>query len=256
MSSKSTRRRGRFATATALAACGGLLAIAPAAAGAAASECGPMAMAQPFVDHLDSAHLQTSPGNQVKDLMHVDAYVLAHTVLIESMLAPLVPTIAGVEGPFVDHVDSAHLQTSPINQAKDLLKADDYVLAHTVLVASMLAPLASGTGCPGEEPAPAPPAAAAPGAPAAMAMGGHSTIDITMSGLAYSPAAITVAPGSTVKWTNMEDAPHTITSKGGGMLKSKTLQKGGSFSFQFATPGVYAYYCTVHPNMTGTVSVG
>jgi plastocyanin len=80
-------------------------------------------------------------------------------------------------------------------------------------------------------------------------------IDIVMSGLAYSPAAVTVAPGAIVKWTNKEDAPHTITSKGGSTLKSKTLQKGGSFTFTFSTPGTYAYYCTVHPNMTGTVTV-
>lgn len=78
---------------------------------------------------------------------------------------------------------------------------------------------------------------------------------VTMSNLAFSPAAITVAPGSMVMWTNKDDAPHTITSKGGGALKSKTLQKGSSFSYTFATAGVYAYYCSVHPNMMGTVTV-
>jgi plastocyanin len=37
-------------------------------------------------------------------------------------------------------------------------------------------------------------------------------------------------------------------------MKSKTLQKGGSFSYTFATGGAYSYYCAVHPNMTGTVT--
>lgn len=255
MSRNTTRKRGCFTTAAAAVTCGTALALGPAVGGASAAECGTTAMAQPFIDHINSAHLETSPFNQVRDLMNVDAYVLAHTVLIESMLAPLMPTVAGAEGPFGDHIDSAHLETSPVNQVKDLLKADDYVLAHTVLVQSMLAPLVAGTGCPGEAAAPAPAAPAASAAPGAPAQGGHSMTAVTMSNLAFSPAAITVSPGSMVAWTNKEDAPHTITSKGGGVLKSKTLQKGSSFSYTFATAGAYAYYCSVHPNMKGTVTV-
>jgi plastocyanin len=79
--------------------------------------------------------------------------------------------------------------------------------------------------------------------------------EVTMSGLAFSPAAVTVTAGSMVTWTNKEDAPHTVTSKGAGTLKSKNLQKGNSYSHTFATPGTFAYYCTVHPNMMGAVTV-
>jgi plastocyanin len=264
---KHSKRRGRrYAMAAVVASCATALALGPAVGPAAAEgDCGAMAMAQPFLDHIDSAHLETSPFNQVKDLMNVDAYVLAHTVLVENMLAPLMPTVMGTVEPFVAHVDSAHLETSPFNQVKDLLKADDYVLAHTVLVESMLAPALSGSGCPGEEAAAAPAAPAAPTAPAAPAPAdaaspvhgsGHSaTAEVTMSGLAYSPAALTVPAGTTVTWTNKEDAPHTITSKGGSTLKSKTLQKGASFSHMFMTAGTFPYYCTVHPNMTASVTV-
>ena len=76
-----------------------------------------------------------------------------------------------------------------------------------------------------------------------------------MSGLAFSPAAVTVPAGSMVTWTNKEDAPHTITSKGTGSLRSKNLKKGDSYTYMFMTPGVFSYYCTVHPNMMGTVTV-
>ena len=78
---------------------------------------------------------------------------------------------------------------------------------------------------------------------------------VTMSGLAFSPAAVTVSPGSMVTWTNKEDAPHTIASKGGGALKSKNLQKGDSYTYTFSTAGTFSYYCTIHPNMTGKVAV-
>jgi plastocyanin len=96
-----------------------------------------------------------------------------------------------------------------------------------------------------------PPAPAPAPAPAGHAMG----VDVTMDHLAFAPAAVTVPAGSTVTWTNKEDAPHTITSRGGGGLRSKTLQKGGSYSVTFPTAGVYSYYCAVHPNMTGSVTV-
>jgi amicyanin len=262
---KKTQRRGRrFAMAAAAASCGTAIVLGPAAGGAAAAECGVTAMVNPFVDHVNSAHLETSPFQQARDLMDVDAYVLAHTVLVESMLAPVLPTVAGTEDPAVSHIDSAHLETSPFQQARDLLDVDDYVLAHTVLVESMLAPAVSGTGCPGEEAAAAPAAPAAPApatapaapAPAAPAHGGHSmSADVTMNDLAFSPADVTVPAGSTVTWTNKEDAPHTVTSKGGGALKSKNLQKGDTYSHMFMTAGTYSYYCTVHPNMMGKVTV-
>ena len=270
MKNHTTRAARRFATAAAVATCGTALALGPAVGGAAAADCGAAAVMQPGIDHINSAHLETSPYQQARDLMSVDSYVLAHTVLAESILAPLIRSILGAESPAVDHINSAHLETSPYQQVADLLKVNDYVLAHTVLVESMLAPVLSGTGCPGGSaaaapaPAPAAPAAPAPAPATAPAHGmGHSmgteasstTTEVTMSGLKFSPATVTVPAGSTVTWTNKEDAPHTITSKGGSDLKSKNLQKGGSFSHTFTAPGAYNYYCTVHPNMMGTVNV-
>jgi plastocyanin len=269
MNKQSRRRRGRRVAAI-VASCGTALVLGPAAGSAAAADCGVAAMAQPLVDHIDSAHLETSPLQQVKDLMNVDAYVLAHTVLLEHVLAPLVPTVEGTVTPFVDHVNSAHLERSPLQQVRDLLDVDDYVLAHTVLVEHMLEPALSGTGCPTDgapgmpvapgSAAPAPTMPSMPSMPAAPAppsppAGPATGAAVTMDHLAFAPAAVTVPAGSTVTWTNREDAPHTVTSQGGGGLRSKTLQKGATYSVAFSTAGVYSYYCTVHPNMKGTVTV-
>src|SRR3954451_22965882 len=62
-----------------------------------------------------------------------------------------------IADPLIDHVNSAYLERSPLQQARDLADVDDYVLAHTVLVESLLKPVLEGCADPGQAaPAPAP----------------------------------------------------------------------------------------------------
>ena len=70
----------------------------------------------------------------------------------------------------------------------------------------------------------------------------------------FTPQQITVKAGTTVVWTNGDDIPHTVTSKT-GIFKSKALDTDDKFSFTFATPGKYDYFCALHPHMTGTIVV-
>jgi plastocyanin len=93
----------------------------------------------------------------------------------------------------------------------------------------------------------APRAVAAQPAPAAAA-------EVEIDQFAFVPQRITVKAGTTVTWINKDDAPHTIASSN-KLFKSKALDTGGKFSFTFTTPGTYAYFCSVHPHMTGTVVV-
>ena len=72
---------------------------------------------------------------------------------------------------------------------------------------------------------------------------------------AFSPATITVAPGTTVVWTNGTNAPHTVTADDGSW-GSDVLNQGDTYSYTFQTPGVYAYQCAIHSFMHGTVIVG
>jgi len=71
---------------------------------------------------------------------------------------------------------------------------------------------------------------------------------------AFEPAAVEVPVGATVTWTNSGGAPHTATANDGA-FNSGTLQPGGSFSNTFATAGSFPYFCEIHPQMTGTVTV-
>ena len=95
-----------------------------------------------FLMHLNAAHLETSPGQQVAEALSVDQYVKTHTVLVENMIKPLVAGSDDALGLFLQHVYAAHLEASPGQQVTDLLAVDQYVKTHTVLIENMLAPLA------------------------------------------------------------------------------------------------------------------
>jgi plastocyanin len=70
----------------------------------------------------------------------------------------------------------------------------------------------------------------------------------------FLPQRVTVKAGTTVTWSNDDDDSHTVASSS-KLFKSKALDTGDQFSFTFTTPGTYAYICSVHPYMTGTVVV-
>jgi plastocyanin len=90
-------------------------------------------------------------------------------------------------------------------------------------------------------------------APAATPAG---AVSVSIKNYAFAPAALTVASGTKVTWTNFDTAPHTVTiSSGPVTFSSPTLQKGDTFTYTFTTPGTYAYYCAVHPDMTAKVIV-
>jgi LPXTG-motif cell wall-anchored protein len=74
----------------------------------------------------------------------------------------------------------------------------------------------------------------------------------------FDPDQLTVAPGTTVTWVNEGEAPHTVTSTDGKELDSATLQPGDTYSFAFKEDDAgetYAYQCTIHQEMTASVTV-
>ena len=77
---------------------------------------------------------------------------------------------------------------------------------------------------------------------------------VGMDHTAFIPSEITVAPGTTVTWVNVEAMPHTVVDLNKA-FRSKTLVKDATFSFTFTTAGDYNYLCSIHPNMKGKVIV-
>jgi plastocyanin len=79
-------------------------------------------------------------------------------------------------------------------------------------------------------------------------------VPVSIANFTFAPADLTVAPGTTVTWTNHDDIPHTVTSTDGA-FRSHALDTDDSFSFTFEKTGSYRYFCSLHPHMVGTIRV-
>ena len=83
-----------------------------------------------------------------------------------------------------------------------------------------------------------------------------SPMEVKIDNFSFGPAALTVAAGTTVTWTNRDDIPHTVVStEDPKAFKSKVLDTDEKFSFTFSKAGTYLYFCSIHPKMTGKVIV-
>jgi plastocyanin len=86
----------------------------------------------------------------------------------------------------------------------------------------------------------------------------------------YKPSSVTVADGTSVKWTNSTGVQHTVTrctpaacngmGPGTGTdssFTSATIAAGGTFTHTFHGKGTYNYYCAIHgyATMHGSVTV-
>jgi len=81
-----------------------------------------------------------------------------------------------------------------------------------------------------------------------------SSAEVKIDNFSFGPTTLTVAPGTTVTWTNRDDIPHTVVSDD-KVFKSKVLDTDEKFSYTFTKPGTYGYFCSIHPKMTGKVVV-
>ena len=78
---------------------------------------------------------------------------------------------------------------------------------------------------------------------------------VSIDNFTFSPQKLTVKAGTTVTWTNKDDIPHGIAASNNAFTRSKALDTNDSYSFTFTTPRTYAYFCYIHPHMTGTIVV-
>jgi plastocyanin len=84
---------------------------------------------------------------------------------------------------------------------------------------------------------------------------GGGSVAIKMQNIAFAPKATTVKVGEKVTWTNDDSVTHNVTANSGADFKSKDFGNGGTFSFTPDKAGTIKYVCTIHPGMTGTLTV-
>jgi amicyanin len=78
--------------------------------------------------------------------------------------------------------------------------------------------------------------------------------EVHIDNFAFTPAEVTISPGTTVTWENRDDIPHNVVASNKA-FRSKVMDTEQKFSFTFGTPGVYEYFCALHPHMKGKVIV-
>jgi len=77
---------------------------------------------------------------------------------------------------------------------------------------------------------------------------------VTIDNFTFGPKELTVPVGTTVKWVNHDDIPHTVANKD-NLFRSKALDTDDSYSYTFANAGKFDYFCGLHPYMVGKIIV-
>ena len=79
-------------------------------------------------------------------------------------------------------------------------------------------------------------------------------VRVEINQMRFEPASLTIAAGTTVTWVNDDESPHTVTDRG-RVFRSAALDTKDRFTYTFATPGEFTYFCTLHPMMVGKIVV-
>jgi plastocyanin len=81
------------------------------------------------------------------------------------------------------------------------------------------------------------------------------TTSVALRNIAFNPRAIQVTPGATVQFTNNDGIAHNVTFSSISITGATDFTSGSLSVVMPVTPGTYAYHCTIHSGMTGSVLV-
>ena len=77
---------------------------------------------------------------------------------------------------------------------------------------------------------------------------------VVIQSFAFAPQTVNINTGESITWTNKDPVDHTATANNGAF--DKPVRAGTSVTVAFSVVGTYAYHCSIHPSMTGTIVVG
>jgi plastocyanin len=100
----------------------------------------------------------------------------------------------------------------------------------------------------------APSAAASSAASAAASAPAAGAAAVAIKDFAFNPQTIQAKVGDTITWTNQDSTAHTVT------LDDKSVDSGNvapsaTYSHAFTQAGTFTYHCSIHTQMTGTITV-
>ncbi|HEX6667751.1 MAG TPA: cupredoxin domain-containing protein [Solirubrobacterales bacterium] len=79
-----------------------------------------------------------------------------------------------------------------------------------------------------------------------------ATKSVKIANFAFAPGKTTVTAGTKVAFSNSDSTTHTATGKG---FNTGRISKGRTKSVTFSKKGTFAYHCSIHPTMKGTIVV-
>jgi plastocyanin len=74
------------------------------------------------------------------------------------------------------------------------------------------------------------------------------TVDVAIRDFDYHPRDLIITVGTSVTWTNYDNADHNSTDRG-RTWDTGILQRGQSMTLRFDEPGTYQYFCIYHYDM-------
>lgn len=77
---------------------------------------------------------------------------------------------------------------------------------------------------------------------------------VAIKNFLFAPATLTASVGDKLAVTNDDSAPHSLTADD-KTFDTGTLAKGASKTVTLEKAGTFAFHCTIHPYMKGTVTV-
>lgn len=81
-------------------------------------------------------------------------------------------------------------------------------------------------------------------------------MEVRIKGFAFIPADVKVPAGAKITVINEDSAPHTLTATEGYAFDTGTIEGGASGTFTAPSkPGSYPFFCSLHPEMKGTLVV-
>jgi plastocyanin len=80
------------------------------------------------------------------------------------------------------------------------------------------------------------------------------TIDGIAGGMSFSPALAEGTASQKVRWHNADSITHRVVDNGGA-FDTGNIAPGTSSNDQTVAPGTHPYHCSIHPSMTGTLTV-
>jgi plastocyanin len=120
------------------------------------------------------------------------------------------------------------------------------MLYRPALLVVMIGLLASCGSSASTTPSPTPPS-----------NGNTAAVNIPSSGgygpSVFSPGDVTIPVGGNVDWTNSDTFEHHPTADDDSW--NTDLPAGSDGGHTFSTAGTYSYHCSIHPSMTGTITV-